>query len=120
MDGFKRRLIGAGLGEGSVFIKRAALVFLFFISCALAGGAGEGGAGKAADSESVVAEPSHEIALSGASDCHSQGITVTGGRLFVSCVEKRNKKALVYSLKPSQYSLQNSRVRYLSPPLFSS
>jgi hypothetical protein len=104
MNWLERSLLGAARGARAVFVLCFALVFLFFMSGDAAGGAGEGGAVKAADSESAVAEPSHEMALSGA-DCHSQGITVKGGRLYVSCVERKNRKALLYSYEwPARFA----------------
>lgn len=76
---------------------------LFVCSLILAGGmtasAGDGdtgGAGEVKDNPAQARIEAMDIGLEGVGDCHSQGITLTHGYLFASCVERTKRRAYVY------------------------
>lgn len=86
MKEYKGRFTGLASRAGLFFV--IVLLWGLFLSA----DSGEG-SGKKPESEAV---PSLVITLPGDEACHTQGIAVTDDHLFVSCVKKKQKKAMLY------------------------
>lgn len=71
------------------------VVLLLFLSFPLLmnGAASEN---TAQNTQTISALPAYLIPLSGPAACHTQGLAVAGKHLFVSCVETRKKRAILY------------------------
>ena len=89
---------GAALHRAAFDNTIALWTLLFFCALLLSGGmkATAGDSGNTGDQPSASKVEALNIVLDGVGGCHSQGITLTHGYLFASCVERKKNRAFVY------------------------
>lgn len=70
------------------------IVLILFFFPLIAGPSGKNAASP--ETTIIIAEPTAVIPLAGSTTCHTQGIAFTEKYLFISCVETRTKRAILY------------------------
>jgi hypothetical protein len=105
----KHEAFAAGGALLKVFRKWYGLIVLMAGMTGTLGAAGD--APGVARTVRLDSQPDAIFDLAGVNDCHTQGMTIAGGRLFVSCVDRKHKRGMVYRFDlPSDFPAVGDRL----------